>query len=94
MNEAQAQCATSGGTVDWHGIDRAKAQQATRKLQVRIAKAVREGKHRKAKSLQWLLTHSFYAKFTAVKRVTDNNGKKTAGVDGETWTPHRPKPKR
>lgn len=30
MNEAQAQCATSGGTVDWHGIDRAKAQQATR----------------------------------------------------------------
>lgn len=85
MNEAQAQCATSGGAVDWHGIDRAKAQQATRKLQVRIAKAVREGKHRKAKSLQWLLTHSFYAKFTAVKRVTDNNGKKTAGVDGETW---------
>lgn len=85
MNEAQAQCATSGGTVDWHGIDRAKAQQATRKLQVRIAKAVWEGKHRKAKSLQWLLTHSFYAKFTAVKRVTDNNGKKTAGVDGETW---------
>lgn len=85
MNEAQAKCATSGGTVDWHGIDRAKAQQATRKLQVRIAKAIREGKHRKAKSLQWLLTHSFYAKFMAVKRVTENNGKKTAGVDEETW---------
>ena len=85
MNEAQAKCATSGDTVDWHGIDRAKAQQATRKLQVRIAKAIREGKHRKAKSLQWLLTHSFYAKFMAVRRVTDNDGKKTAGVDGETW---------
>lgn len=85
MNEAQAQCATSGGNVDWHGIDRAKAQQATRKLQMRIAKAIREGKHRKAKSLQWLLTHSFYAKYMAVRRVTENNGKKTAGVDGETW---------
>lgn len=86
MNVAQATCAVSGSPLDWHGIDRAKAQQATRKLQVRIAKASREGKHRKTKSLQWLLTHSFYAKFLAVKRVTDNNGNKTAGVDGETWT--------
>ncbi|MBO0612444.1 group II intron reverse transcriptase/maturase [Thiothrix fructosivorans] len=85
MNEAQAKCATPDGVVDWHGIDRAKAHQATQKLQVRIAKAIREGKHRKAKSLQWLLTHSFYAKCMAVKRVTENSGKKTAGVDNETW---------
>lgn len=85
MNDAQAKCAAFGGQVDWHGIDRAKAQQATRKLQVRIAKASREGKHRKRKSLQWLLTHSFYAKFMAVNRVTENSGKKTAGVDRQIW---------
>lgn len=93
MNGAQAKCATSGSPVDWYGIDRVKAQQATRKLQVRIAKAIREGKHRKAKSLQWLLTHSFYAKFMAVKRVTDNNGNKTAGVDGSTWSTPQAKAK-
>jgi RNA-directed DNA polymerase len=38
------------------------------------------------KALQWLLTHSFYGKALAVKRVTENQGKKTAGVDSELWT--------
>jgi len=93
MNKAQAKCANSGSSVDWHRIDRAKAQQATRKLQVRIAKAIREGKHRKAKSLQWILTHSFYAKFIAVKRVTENNGKRTAGVDQVIWSTPQAKAK-
>jgi RNA-directed DNA polymerase len=37
---------------------------------MRIAEAVKEGKYGKVKSLQWLLTHSFAAKFLAVKRVT------------------------
>ena len=68
MKKAQADCAASGGTVDWHGINWAKAHQATRKLQVRIAKATGEGRHGKAKSLQWLLTHSFHGKAIAVKR--------------------------
>ena len=85
MKKAQADCAASGGTVDWHGINWAKAHQATRKLQVRIAKATGEGRHGKAKSLQWLLTHSFHGKAIAVKRVTENDGKRTAGVDCETW---------
>ena len=35
--------------------------------------------------MQYLLTHSFYAKALAVKRVTQNAGKNTAGVDGELW---------
>jgi RNA-directed DNA polymerase len=38
------------------------------------------------KSLQWLLTHSFSGKALAVKRVTENQGKKTPGVDGMTWS--------
>jgi len=82
--------AASSGEVDWHGIDWAKAHQTTRRLQVRIAKAVREGRWGKVKSLQWLLTRSFSGKVIAVKRVTENQGKKTAGVDGEIWdTPER-----
>jgi RNA-directed DNA polymerase len=52
---------------------------------MRIAKAVKEGKPGKVKALQWLLTHSFSGKALAVKRVTENQGKKTPGVDGETW---------
>jgi RNA-directed DNA polymerase len=35
--------------------------------------------------LQWLLTHSFAAKLLAVKRVTENSGKNTPGVDGVLW---------
>ena len=52
---------------------------------MRIAKAVREKRHGKAKALQWLLTHSFSAKALAVQRVTLNSGAKTPGVDGVVW---------
>ncbi|MCB0386534.1 MAG: group II intron reverse transcriptase/maturase, partial [Bdellovibrionales bacterium] len=45
----------------------------------------KEGKNRKVASLQWILTHSFHAKLMAVKRVTQNKGKNTPGVDGVTW---------
>ena len=63
-------------TIQW---DHVKAQ--VRRLQMRIAKAYREGKSGKVKSLQWLLTHSRNAKLLAVKRVTENRGAKTPGVD-------------
>ena len=38
------------------------------------------------KRLQYLLTHSYYAKVLAVRKVTTNKGKKTPGVDGELWS--------
>lgn len=38
------------------------------------------------KRLQYLLTHSFYAKALAVRHVTTNKGKNTAGVDGTIWS--------
>lgn len=85
MTAMQMVGATSGCEVVWHGIDWAEAHQTVRRLQMRIAKAVREGCWGKVKTLQWLLTHSFYGKAIAVKRVTENHGKKTPGVDGETW---------
>lgn len=61
-------------------------QPLVKRLQMRIAKAISDGKHSKVKSLQWLLTHSFAAKITAIKRVTSNKGNKTAGVDGKIWS--------
>ena len=77
--------AASGFEVTWHGIDWAKAHRQVRRLQMRIAKAVRDKRWNKVKALQWLLTHSFSGKALAVKRVTENRGKKTPGVDGQTW---------
>lgn len=70
----------------WDSIDWIAAEQYTKRLQMRIAKAFRERRYGKAKALQWLLTHSFYGKTLAVKRVTENKGGKTPGVDGITWT--------
>ncbi len=77
--------ASSHRGLNWKAIDWKKAERKVRELQMRIAKAVREGRHRKVQSLQWLLTHSFYAKLLAVKRVVTNKGRKTPGVDGVIW---------
>jgi len=63
-----------------------KAEKLVNRLQSRIAKAVKEGKWYLVKRLQYLLTHSHYTKLLAVKRPTQNKGKRTAGVDGETWS--------
>ena len=52
---------------------------------MRIAKAVREGRWGKVKALQWMLSHSFHAKLLAVRRVSQNKGSKTPGVDGVVW---------
>lgn len=82
---ANAVGAASHHDVGWHGIDWGQAHRMVRRLQVRIAKAVSEGRWNRAKALQRLLTCSFYGKAVAVKRVTENHGKKTAGVDGVTW---------
>src|SRR2546426_4132382 len=56
-------------------------RQQVRRLQVRIAKAIKNGNYRRASTLQWLLTHSRAAKLLAVRRVTTNRGAKTPGVD-------------
>lgn len=78
-------CASSNRAQNWESIDWNKARAYVKKLQMRIVKAQKEGHYSKVKSLQWLLTHSFYAKALAIKRVTSNSGKKTSGVDHELW---------
>ena len=72
-------------TTGWRAIDWQNARREVRRLQMRIAKAAKEGKYGKVNALQWILTHSFYAKALAVKRVTSNKGKKTPGIDGVLW---------
>ncbi|MBB1629453.1 group II intron reverse transcriptase/maturase [Cupriavidus sp. UME77] len=83
MSAATQARAPSGMT--WDGINWAEVQRHVRGLQTRIVKATQEGRHNKAKALQWLLTHSFSGKALAVKRVTENQGRNTPGVDKVTW---------
>jgi len=71
--------------LDWDFIQWKKIETQVNRLQMRIAKATREYKHGKVKALQWMLTHSLSAKLLAVKRVTQNQGKNTPGVDNIIW---------
>ncbi|OQB67265.1 MAG: Group II intron-encoded protein LtrA [Deltaproteobacteria bacterium ADurb.Bin135] len=70
----------------WEKFPFAKASDYVKRLQTRIAKAVKNNQYRLARRLQYLLTHSLYAKVLAVQRVTKNRGRRSAGVDGEKWT--------
>ena len=69
----------------WESMDWEKVYQQVNRLQTRIAKAAANGKMNEVKRLQYLLTHSFYSKVYAVRKVTTNKGKKTAGVDNILW---------
>lgn len=73
-------------TIDWHSINWKKVRRTVRRLQVRIVKAVREGKWHKVKALVYLLTHSFSGRALAILRVVSNAGAKTPGVDNVCWT--------
>ncbi|MBT9143715.1 MAG: Group II intron-encoded protein LtrA [Dehalococcoidia bacterium] len=86
MKTDKTVCASPRVEGGWHEINWPKALRNVKRLQMRIAQATMEGKHSKVKSLQWILTHSFTAKAIAVKRVTENQGKRTPGVDKETWS--------
>lgn len=74
------------GEQNWNGVQWKKVQRKVRLLQQRIVKAKQKGQHRKVKSLQFILTRSFAAKLLAVKKVTENKGKRTAGVDHQLWS--------
>ncbi|EGO8355202.1 group II intron reverse transcriptase/maturase, partial [Escherichia coli] len=52
----------------------------------RIAKAACNQQWRTVGRLQRLLVRSFSARALAVKRVTENSGRKTPGVDGQIWS--------
>ena len=69
-------CATSDVAKEWDKIDWNKANAYVKKLQMRIVKAHQEGKHGRVKSLQWLLTHSYYARALAVKKGNRKSRKK------------------
>jgi RNA-directed DNA polymerase len=84
-DDNQKSCAASHFQANWHEIDWNKANREVRRMQARIVEATKAKRWGKVRALQHLLTHSFYAKALAVRRVTENQGKKTPGVDGIVW---------
>jgi RNA-directed DNA polymerase len=66
---------------DWLTFDWTAAEKLVFSLQTRIAEAIKNNHFNKVKVLQRILTNSHAAKMLAVKRVTQNKGKRTAGVD-------------
>ncbi len=77
--------ALSHAPDDWYAVDWRRVERNVRGMQIRIAKATREGKWRRVKALQRMLTRTLSAKLHAVRRVTQNQGARTAGVDRELW---------
>jgi RNA-directed DNA polymerase len=69
--------------IKWKDIDWKRVEKNVFKLQKLIYRASSRGEIRKMRKYQRLLTKSYYARLLAVRRVTqDNQGKKTAGMDG------------
>jgi len=90
MTTAKTVGAVSSEAAEWYAIDWQAIHRNVRRLQVRIAQATKEGRWGKVRALQRLLTHSYSGKVLAVRRVTENDGKKTPGVDREIWdTPEK-----
>lgn len=78
-------------TVEWQSINWRKLERRVFKLQKRIFKASQRGDEKAVRRLQKTLMKSWSARCLAVRRVTqDNQGKKTAGVDGvKSLTPQQ-----
>jgi RNA-directed DNA polymerase len=67
--------------INWHSV-----KMHVNRIQVRITKAVIKEDWNLVKRLSYLLTHSHFAKLLAVRKVIQNKGKRTAGIDGEFWS--------
>src|SRR6266852_4096211 len=90
MTTAQAVGAVSHEAAEWYAIHWPTIHRNVRRLQVRIVQATKERRWGRVRALQRLLTHSYSGKVLAVRRVTENTGKATPGVDQEIWdTPEK-----
>lgn len=85
MTAKRSAGAVSHISTDWHSIPWKTVNETVRRLQARIVQATKAGKWHKVQALQHLLPHSFSGKALAVRRVTDNQGKNTPGIDQVTW---------
>lgn len=86
MDASHQDCDVASATwTAWHHIPWVDAYRVVARLQARIAKAAKAEEWRKVRTLQRLLTKSTSAKTLAVRRVTENQGARTPGVDRQLW---------
>lgn len=89
MTVSSASAVGSGASLTsgqmWEQANWPQIETGVKRLQMRIAKAVRESRWGKVKALQRLLTRAYSGKMIAVKRITENRGKRTPGIDGKVW---------
>jgi RNA-directed DNA polymerase len=72
-----------GDVLDWCSIDWQQVEDDVRRLRQRIYTASRDGDLAKVRNLQKLMLRSRSNALSSVRRVTEqNDGRKTAGVDG------------
>ncbi len=74
----------NGHLSDWSSINWKAVKKNVRNLRQRIYRASQNGQRNKVRSLMKLMLHSFSNLLLSVRRVTqENQGKRTAGVDGQ-----------
>lgn len=83
--DSNEDAASPGEPSPWHTINWRAVQEFVGKAQSKIAKAIKEKDFRRAKRLQRSLIRSWQAKALAVRKVTENRGKRTSGIDRELW---------
>ncbi len=81
----QVRCAPLRAATMWDQAHWLRIEARVKRLQERIAQAIQAKRWGKARALQHLLTRSYSGKMLAVKRVTENRGKRTPGVDKALW---------
>lgn len=83
--EEDFDAASPGESNGWTAMDWRAVHYFVGKAQTRIAQAELAKDFRRVKRLQRSLIRSWQAKALAVRKVTENQGKRTCGVDRELW---------
>jgi len=73
------------GSIAWQSIRWDRVVYLVKSIQSRIVKAARANRWNKVKVLQGILRRSYAARLLAIRRVTENSGKRTAGIDKQKW---------
>ncbi len=70
---------------EWHSIDWKAVTKFVGRMQMRIAQAEQDKDFRRVARLTRSLVRSWQAKASAVRKVTENQGKRTSGIDRALW---------
>jgi hypothetical protein len=86
----EAQTADTSEHADDEWIDWQEIERHVLRLQRQLAHAVEHNNRKAVRHYKWLIRTSHHTKLLAIRHVTqENHGRRTPGVDGETYTTPR-----